>query len=71
MHHQIFEGTWEEVAKKASSLKANTRVRLEVVERQKKGVKLTFGMFREELGVITEDDYAAVEWRGPKPESEQ
>ncbi|MBI5706737.1 MAG: hypothetical protein HZC36_07070 [Armatimonadetes bacterium] len=71
MHHQIFEGTWEEVAKKASRLKANTHVRLEVVKGQKKSVKLTFGMFGKELGVITDEDYAAAEWRGPKPEGEQ
>lgn len=56
VHHQIFEGTWEEVAKKASRLKAGTRVRLEVVEGAKKGRGLEKGAFPG-LQVLTDTDF--------------
>ena len=45
MHHQILEGTWDEVAKKAAKLKGDTRVRLEVLEK-KKGQMIKLGMFK-------------------------
>jgi len=65
MHHQILEGTWDQVSKKAAQLKGDTRVRLEVIEPEKaKGQMIRKGMFPG-LKAITEEDFKAAEWRGP------
>ena len=61
MHSFVFEGTWAEVAKKASQLKGTEKVRLEVLRTDASGQMIKKGMLTASRD-ITDEDFRAAEW---------
>ena len=62
MYHEIIEGTWKEVVKRAASISLDAHVRLEVLGGQG-GKMITKGMFPQ-LKALTDEDFKSAEWHG-------
>lgn len=69
MHDHIIQGNWEEVSRIHAAELAGHNVEIRVlgkkVELGKPGVMIREGMFPE-LIQVTEEDFKAAEWQGPK-----
>lgn len=67
MHSFVFEGTWAEVAKKASHLQGTEKVRLEVLSTDASGQMIKKGMLTASRD-ITDEDFKAAEWHSVEEE---
>ena len=61
---QVLEGTWKDVSQEASTLQANTRVRLEVLE-SKPSRMIRFGILKP-TREITEEDFESAKFNSAK-----
>ncbi len=65
MESHVYTGRLNELALLITKLKGNPRVKIELLP-EEEGEMLPFGIFKEELKDLKEEDFALAEWHGPK-----
>lgn len=69
MHDHIIQGNWEEVSRIHAAELAGHKVEIRIIDSKPSPTKppsmIYAGMFPE-LAAVTESDFKAAEWQGPK-----